>query len=258
MTVMNLLELAKAKGTDAEYQDWVRLWPSCLTGAYSEVVDGIGKCEFAHVRRAGTSGTAYKPEYSGIPLTHKEHAMQHQRGESIFCAPEWYEKQAMKYLTMWINGVHPPIMEEQKAHWKREYIIEYPGQMIALWLLLQKHFDNEKAPLIKCTLQRATRRRSNKQNAAQWSVLYDNALDYYEKQPGSLARDSLQAIQFGIDKEFMHWVFKKLFNSGKSTAKLSTIESNEYAEKIRHHFLHEYQHKIPEPICDDEYLNYDY
>lgn len=244
----NLLEKAKAKGTDSEYQEWVRLWPSCLTGAYNTVVHDIGRCEFAHVRRAAESGTGYKPEYSGIPLTHEEHAMTHQKGESIFYPSEWYDKQAVRYLTMWINGMSPPDIQEQKRHWKKEYIIESPGHMLALWLLLKKHFKHDKAPAVKCTLQRATPRRSIKQNSAQWSVLYDNALDYYIKHPRDLGTDSLDAIKFGVDKEFMHWIFKQLFNRGQSTAKLSTIESSQYAEKIRHHFLHQHQHEIPEPI----------
>lgn len=250
-----LLKKAKSKGTDAEYQAWVRLWPSCLTKAYSEVVDGIGKCEFAHVRRAAEAGTGYKPEYSGIPLTHAEHSITHQKGESVFCPPEWYEKQAAEYLTMWINGVRPPETNEQKKHFKQEYLIEHPGQMLALKMLLQKHFSRKDAPAIKCTLQRAVRRRSNKQNAAQWGCLYDAALEYYERNPTDLAIDCLKAIKFGTNKDFMHWMFKQLFNNGQSTAKLSTIESGEYAEKMRHYFLHEYQHEIPEPISPGEKEN---
>lgn len=258
MINLELLKAAKEKGIDAEYQAWVRLWPSCLSDAYSEVVNGVGKCEFAHVRRAEESGVAYKPEYSGVPLTHCEHAMQHQKGESVFCAPEWFDKQAAKYLTMWVNGVQPPEMEEQKSHWKKEYYIEYPGQIIALLLLLKKHFHRKDAPVVKCTLQRAVRRRSNQQNKAQWSVLYDNALEHYKTHPGDLALDALKAVRFGIDKEFMHWMFKQLFNNGQSTAKLSTVQSGEYAEKIRHHFLHEYQHVIPEPIRCGEYQNFNF
>ncbi len=244
----NLLQKAKTKGTDEEFRAWVRLWPSCLSGAYSEVVDGVGKCEAAHVRRAGSSGIAYKGEYCCIPLTHDEHAMQHQKGESVFCAPEWYDNQAAKYLTMWINGNKPPRMEEQKTHWKKEYIIEYPGQMVVLWLLLKRHFGRKKAPAIKCTLQRAVRRRSNQQNKAQWGVLYGPALEYYKEHPGDLARDTLDAIKFNITEDFIHEIFKRKFNRGESTAKLSTVQSAEYAEKIRHHFLHGYGYEIPEPI----------
>lgn len=243
-----LLEKAKAKGTDAEYQAWVRLWPSCLSGAYSEVVHGIGKCEFAHVRRAGESGTAYKGEYSGLPLTHEEHAMQHQKGESVFCAPAWWDNQASKYLMMWINGMQPPEMEEQGAYWKKEYTIEHAGQMVALWLLMKKHFNRDKAPPVKCTIQRATKRRTTQQNSAQWGVTYDAVLKYYKAHPDHLAIDALKSIGFGFEKEFVHSMLKHLLNGGKSTAGLNTIQSAEYAKEIRHHFLHEYQHDIPEPV----------
>ena len=247
----NLLDKAKQKGTDAEYQAWVRLWPSCLTGAYNTVENGVGRCEFAHVRRAGDSGTGYKGQYSGIPLTHDEHALTHQKGESVFCPPEWYEKQAVEYLTKWINGVQSPSIEENKKHFKKEYIIEHPNQMSALLLLLRKHFKKDEAPPVKCTLERHVKRRSLKQNNAQWGVLYDNAFKHYEDNPGNLVLDALDAVQFGIDRDFMHWMFKRLFNKGQSTAKLSTIQSGEYAEKIRHHFLHHHKHDIPEVVSYD-------
>ena len=94
--ISNLINKAKQKGSDEEYLEWIRKWPSALTGAYSEFVDGEGRCEAAHVRRASSSGVAIKPEYSAIPLTRQEHAMQHQKGESIFCPQEWYDQQAIK------------------------------------------------------------------------------------------------------------------------------------------------------------------
>lgn len=238
-----MLDKAKHKGTDAQYQEWVRLWPSCLSGAYSE---GVGKCEFAHVRRASNSGTAYKPEYSGIPLTHEEHALQHQKGESVFCPPEWYDQQAAMYLTKWVNGVCPPEPEEQKQHWKKEYHIEYPGQVLSIWLILKRYFKRDNAPPIKVTIQRAVRRRSVEQNKAQWGIIYDSAIAYYRAHPTDLARDFLDSVQLGVDKESIHSMFKRLFNKGASTAKLSTIESGEYVSRIREHFLHKYRHVIPE------------
>lgn len=248
-----LIEKAIAKGTDAEYQAWVRQFPSCLSQTYSEFLHGEGRCEYSHVRRVSHgSGAAYKPEYSGVPLTHEEHQLQHQKGEQVFCSPEWFERQAMKYLTMWINGINPPEIEEYKSNWKKEYNIEYAGQLLAIQLLLQKHFSKKDAPHIKCTIQPATKKRSKKQNNAQWSVLYDNALEYYKNNMGDLALDTLKAIKFGVDKNFMHWMFKQLFLDGGSTAQLDTMESKEYAETIRHYFLHKYQHIIPEP---DKYYN---
>ena len=75
------IEHLKAKGTDKQYTRFVQSLPSVISGNYSEWVNGEGKNPACHVRRASTSGIAYKPPYSAIPLTHEEHALQHQKGE---------------------------------------------------------------------------------------------------------------------------------------------------------------------------------
>lgn len=253
-----LLQKAEAKGTDADFLAWLRNFPSLLTDTYSEVVNGEGKCESAHIRRVSAgAGMGIKPDYCAVPLTSEEHKMQHQKGETVFCPTEWFEKHAARYLAMWINGVKPPQLQEQKAHWKKEYLIEYPGQLIALYLMLKKHFSHEGAPAVKCTLQRAVKQRSNQQNKAQWKVIYGQALDYYKQNPGDLAIDALKSLKFNIDAEFIHEMFKRLFNKGKSTANLSTIESKEYFERIREYFLHNYSFEIREPVsASEQYLNY--
>lgn len=104
-------------GTDGDYQEWVRNQPSCVSGKqdwYHGRDGSISKCEYAHVRRvANGAGTGIKPEYSGVPLTHDEHALQHAQGETALLqafninfttAPEWFEKQAIKYRTNWIKS----------------------------------------------------------------------------------------------------------------------------------------------------------
>lgn len=99
--------------SDKAYQSWVRRQPSCISGRFSEWVNGEGRCEYAHVRRAATSGTGYKPLYSGVPLTHDEHAMQHQYGEAYVLAAHgiitddakaWFEGMARDYLWRWEHG----------------------------------------------------------------------------------------------------------------------------------------------------------
>lgn len=101
-------------GTDGDYQEWVRNQPSCVSGK-QDWDNGTGKCEYAHVRCvANGAGTGIKPDYCGVPLTHEEHALQHQQGETALLrafninfatAPEWFEKQAIKYRTDWIKSV---------------------------------------------------------------------------------------------------------------------------------------------------------
>lgn len=104
-------------GTDGDYQNWVRNQPSCVSGKqdWHNGRDGsIGKCEYAHVRRvANGAGTGIKPEYSGVPLTHEEHALQHQQGEAALLqaygirfddAAAWFEKQAVQHRTAWVKS----------------------------------------------------------------------------------------------------------------------------------------------------------
>jgi hypothetical protein len=100
----SLLELAAACGSDKSYRRWVSFQPSCISGHFSEWVDGIGRCEAAHVRRAGRSGTGYKAPYSCVPLTRQEHSDQHQHGETYLAPKEWWDAQVVKYLRLWIDS----------------------------------------------------------------------------------------------------------------------------------------------------------
>jgi len=105
MTREELIELAKAKGTDKAYRRWVNLQPSCISGKYSEWHDGIGYCEGAHVNRIKWgSGRGKKADYSAVPLTREEHRLQHQHGEEYFASKDWWEAQALKYLAMWVKS----------------------------------------------------------------------------------------------------------------------------------------------------------
>lgn len=106
----------QAIGTDAEYHAWVQRQPSCISGEFSEYVDGEGRCIAAHVRRAGQAGTGYKPPYQQIPLTNEEHRIQHQHGEAELLLEskilslehaalenvrEWYDVQVFRHRHAW-------------------------------------------------------------------------------------------------------------------------------------------------------------
>ncbi len=105
--------------TDKKFREWVQRQPSCLSGRFSEYVNGEGRCIAAHVRRAATSGTGYKAPFSCVPMTDDEHRFQHQHGE-LACllrymsgplgipqfaaadfAKEWFTDQAKKYRKQW-------------------------------------------------------------------------------------------------------------------------------------------------------------
>lgn len=73
-----------AAGSDEDLQEWTRKQPCVACSQPGEWVEKIGehRCQFAHVRRSGNAGTAHKPVYSGVPLCHACHQLQHNSGES--------------------------------------------------------------------------------------------------------------------------------------------------------------------------------
>ena len=92
--------------TDQEYRAWIQKHPSCISGRFSEYVNGEGRNPACHVRRAKNSGTGYKAEFSCVPLTQAEHNLQHQHGETYFHPKEWWDAQVEKYRRLW-EARHP-------------------------------------------------------------------------------------------------------------------------------------------------------
>lgn len=98
-----LLPLAQAKGSDKKFRLWVNDQRSCISGRWSEWVNGQGKCIAAHYRSVGWgSGTGKKGDYCCVPLTREEHDTQHAEGYEYYAPIEWWQKQVVKYLKMWI------------------------------------------------------------------------------------------------------------------------------------------------------------
>lgn len=105
----------RAIGSDAQYQAWCRQQKCVVTKGYDwDGQKGEMRCDYAHVRRAGGSGTGIKPEYSGVPLVHEVHQLQHQKGELAVCreykvgnvqnvlqARNWFEIKAIKQVHSW-------------------------------------------------------------------------------------------------------------------------------------------------------------
>lgn len=104
---------AERKREDEGFIEWVRTQPSALTGNYSEWVNGEGRNPACHIKRAATGGTAFKPKFACIPLTHEEHAYQHQHGEAACLtrflggtwtretAADWFDHQAEHHRKIW-------------------------------------------------------------------------------------------------------------------------------------------------------------
>jgi hypothetical protein len=47
---------------------------------------------------------AYKGDWCLVPLTSKEHRLQHQKGESALKPPAYFEEQMIKFLVLWIQS----------------------------------------------------------------------------------------------------------------------------------------------------------
>ena len=62
---------------------------------------GEMKCEAAHVRRADSSGVAFKANYACVPLCHEHHHLQHQKGESAIGGENFMESQRELLLKQW-------------------------------------------------------------------------------------------------------------------------------------------------------------
>jgi len=105
--------------------------------------------------------------------------------------------------------------------------------------------------------------RSNKQGNYYFGVLIGDVIKFYEGKEIELVKDLLQYIeqktgkQFALDKEFIHEVFKLMFNDGESTrfkditlpdgVLTGTVQMQDYWQRIREFYLHNKGHLIPEP-----------
>lgn len=97
--------VCQAVGTDDQFLDWIREQTRSATGRPPG--GESGSIVPAHVRRvANGSGTGIKPTFSAIPLTDKEHRLQHQKGESAVNpdGKEWFDKKRVQYLTEWVKS----------------------------------------------------------------------------------------------------------------------------------------------------------
>ena len=113
----DFLDLCRLKGTDPQFLDFIRRQPSCLTGNWSEWLGDIGEWRnpACHVRRAATFGTAFKADFSAVPMTQTEHLLQSNRGEAAVLnryltfkgwtnqlAKEFFDKQVIRYRKLWL------------------------------------------------------------------------------------------------------------------------------------------------------------
>lgn len=254
-----LLQKVREKGSDEEYQAYVRQFPSVLTLRYDEFVHGEGRSVFAHDRSVSDgAGTGIKPPYSGVPLTNKEHQMTHQNGQGYFNPPEWWEEQKITMLNNWVCNVKPPTIEEYNAI--SEYTIKLgsANHLRAFELCCNDYYKNPDNNGLQITITELGRRRTTLQNSSQWGVIYEQVKAFYMDNPVAFVVDmarSLWNVRF-VDSVTVHEMFKRLFLAGKSTKQLTTAKHSKYFEDIANHFRIKHNYEIKMPIKQDgrEYL----
>lgn len=114
--ILTHLDVVTRLGSDNEYQAWCRSCRCAVTGEFDwDAEKGEARCEYAHVRRADQSGTGIKPLYSGLPLMHSVHHLQHMQGELAvlrrfppstpikdeIAAHAWFNRKAQDSLHRW-------------------------------------------------------------------------------------------------------------------------------------------------------------
>ena len=99
--IQDLIVHAEAKAPERAYLDWLKTQASAASGGFSWN-DGQPFCEPAHWRTAKYAGTGQKPKWLAIPLTHEEHALQHQKGQSVIGSRDWWQQQCIEHLQRWL------------------------------------------------------------------------------------------------------------------------------------------------------------
>lgn len=111
---------------DKNFRLWVSYRPSCLSGLFTEYVDGVGRNPACHVRRSASSGTGYKGLFQCIPMRQDEHLCQHNQGEAealfrygplgaemptVEEAKEWFDEQVVLYRQRWLISLTSELQE---------------------------------------------------------------------------------------------------------------------------------------------------
>lgn len=103
----------KMSEEERAYKVWIQSQRSCISGHFSVYINGEGRCIAAHCRRIKWgAGTGIKPTFCYVPLTHKEHELQHQKGESYFNPSEWWEQKVEYYQQLYNISRNKIILED--------------------------------------------------------------------------------------------------------------------------------------------------
>lgn len=102
MDIEHLIKYVKEIATEKQYKAWIERQPSCISGHFSEwdPIHGEWRNIACHIRRVKWgSGTGQKNEwFYTVPMTNKEHQLQHNNGESSLLSKERFENLVFIYL----------------------------------------------------------------------------------------------------------------------------------------------------------------
>jgi len=89
---------------------------------------------------------------------------------------------------------------------------------------------------------------SDPQRKYYFGVLVASVTTWYKSNMRELIKDVLDAVGFAVTTEFVHELFKMLFNNGKSTQINDTAKAEELYMKIRKHYAEKQPPlDLPEP-----------
>jgi len=130
--------------------------------------------------------------------------------------------------------------------------IENKAQLADFIERCQKYGDNTNKINIKIDMVINGKKRSLKQNRYYWSVVIGESVKFYAKNFDKLIMDAMAALKLRVTPDFISWLFKMLFNGGKSTTRMSTKKMEDYHLKITSHMA-SYGCEIPQP--NEECIN---
>lgn len=93
-----------ALGTDDDFLEWCKLQKCVVCGLVPHYEgETYIFSEPAHVRRiAEGAGVAIKPPFCAVPMCHKDHAKQHQHGESAVGGKEFLDQKRVQAVQAWL------------------------------------------------------------------------------------------------------------------------------------------------------------
>lgn len=118
--------------TIKKYIQWIIRQPSCLDGQFGEILEsGEYRNIDCHVRRANNSGTGIKPDFNIVPMTFKQHALQHQQGElaAIMAYTNYsavlasYEGSMVTRAKAWFDGQDRKHLLRYKRYLKQSFTL---------------------------------------------------------------------------------------------------------------------------------------